>query len=51
MASSNFCESFSTERELKVLIKKGHFLLINLSAPFYAVSELVLAGGFGKRSS
>ena len=47
VASSSFLESFSTERVLKVLVKKGHFLLINLSASLFAVSELVLPHGFG----
>ena len=51
VASSSFLESFSTERVLKVLMKKGHFLLINLSAFFFAVSELVHSHGFGNRSS
>ena len=32
-------------------MKKGHFLLINLSAFFFAVSELVHSHGFGNRSS
>ena len=49
VAISSFLESFSTERVLMLLIKKGHILLINLSASLFVVSELVLPHGFGNR--
>ena len=46
-----FLDFFNTKQVLKVLIKKRHFLLINLSTFPFAVSELVLPHGFGNRLS